>query len=236
MADCIYIADRRYYDAIQQAFGKGSIILPSVPCASIAVPVSCHPDMVLYPAGKGLLVCAPEVYEAYERILSPFGINLVQGERTLSVCYPEDIAYNVLHAGGAAFALWEKTDAKIQELIKKQGISMYRTAQGYARCSALSFADCLVSADPSLCQAAEKAGLCVLQITPGNILLPGYSYGFIGGASGVMEDNTIAFFGDLGLHPEGERIRSFIQEHGFSILEIAGRPLTDVGTILRIDL
>ncbi|MBR6729535.1 MAG: hypothetical protein IKL80_05165, partial [Clostridia bacterium] len=217
MADCVYIADRRYYEAIQQAFGKGRIILPSVPCASIAEPVSGHPDMVLYSAGKGLLVCAPEVYEAYERILSPFGVNLVQGERSLSVCYPEDIAYNVLCAGHVAFALWEKTDGKIQELIKQQGISMYRTTQGYARCSALSFADCLISADPSLCQAAEKAGFCVLQIAPGNILLPGYPYGFIGGATGIMEENTVAFFGDLSLHPEGERIRSFIQKRGFSV-------------------
>ncbi|MBE7021898.1 MAG: hypothetical protein E7414_01600 [Ruminococcaceae bacterium] len=236
MADCLYIADNRYYEEIHKAFGTGRVILPSACCPSLSAPISCHPDMVLYPAGRGTVVCSPEVYAYYSGILSSYGVKLVQGKAHLGGCYPDDIAYNVLEAGSTAFALWEKTDAIVCEKAAQRGLQRVRVAQGYARCSSLAIGNGLISADPSICAAAEAAGLSVLAIRPGGICLPGYDYGFIGGASGVLENGSVAFFGDLSLHPEGERIRSFIKAQGAETKEICGKPLTDVGTILRIDL
>ncbi len=236
MSRYIYIADCRYYEDINRAFGGGRTILPSVCCSTLATPVSCHPDMVLYPVAAGVVVCAPEVYAEYNEMLSPFGIKLVQGETHLSACYPADVAYNVLCAGNTAFALWNKTDRQICRLTEEQGLSRITVAQGYARCSTLPVGNGIISADPSICQAAENAGLKVLAVSPGHILLPGYDYGFIGGASGLLEDKTIAFFGDLATHPEGLFIRDFINKQGFKLIEVSKRPLVDVGTILRIDL
>jgi len=236
MSRHIYIADCRYYEDINRAFGDGRTILPSVCCSSLAAPVSCHPDMVLWPATAGVVVCAPEVYAEYKEMLSPFGIKLVQGMSRLSARYPADIAYNVLCVGNTAFALWNKTDRQICRLAEKQGVSRITVAQGYARCSTLPVGDGIISADPSICHAAKSAGLKVLTVSPGHILLPGYDYGFIGGASGLFEDDTVAFFGDPDTHPEGLFIRDFIKKQGFKLLDVPKRPLVDIGTILRIDL
>lgn len=236
MRDCVYIADARYYEEIRAVFGKVRTILPSVRHPKLCEPVCFHPDMALYPLFCGVAVCAPEVFDEYKNILSPFGIRLVQGKTKLNGRYPQDVAYNVLDTKKAIFSLVEKTDPTILELAREQNKTCVRVAQGYARCSTLAFGQAVISADPSVLKAAKDNGLSVLPIRPGHVILPGYDYGFIGGASGVFENNEVAFFGDLCLHPDGEAIRHFIHEQGFSVLEVLDWPLTDVGTILRIDL
>lgn len=236
MPDRIYIVDNRYYDTFCKTLGKGLTVLPSATCKSLDAPVSAHPDMVLFTAEKGEVICAKEVYEEYQKILSSFGIKLVQGAATLHRDYPNDVAYNVLSTPCGVFAKFESTDKQIIDLLEKNQIRKTSVRQGYARCSTLSFGKALISADSGIIKAGRAAGLSVLSITPGFVKLPGYDYGFIGGASGVLADDTVAFFGDLSLHPDGKKIRDFITEKGFFIKEVIGQPLTDIGTIFCIEL
>lgn len=236
MPDRIYIVDNRYYDTFCKTLGKGLTVLPSVTCKALDEPVSAHPDMVLFSVEKGSLICAEEVYDDYKKMLSPFGIKLVQGAAVLSRDYPKDIAYNVLHTSCGAFAKFDSTDKQIIDLLDRLKISKTSVRQGYARCSTVSFGDALISADPGIIEAGKNAGLSTLFITPGNVLLPGYDYGFLGGASGMLSGDTVAFFGDLSLHPDGKKIRDFITEKGFFIKEVLGQPLTDIGTIFCIEL
>ena len=235
MPDKVYIVDTRYFDEINHAFRNGRLFLGSVPCPSLPDETAYHPDMVLFPVAPGCVICAPEVYDAYHRILSPLGVQLVQGTKALGRDYPKDIAYNVLSTPSCAFARFQSTDPLITNLLDECGIRRYDVAQGYARCSSIAFENCLITADPSLAAAGKKAGLEILEITPGHIELPGYDYGFIGGASGIIDD-SVAFFGDLSFHPDGDKIRQFIKNHGFSVQEIPGRMLCDIGTILCIEL
>lgn len=230
----IFVVDCRYIDALRRAFGRFGHFVPSVPCPVLAEPESCHPDMALYVGADGTVICAPPVYAAYRRLLSPFGITLVQGKNTLGRDYPQNIAYNVLNAGGFAFAKWAEAEPHIVDLSEEQGIVRHNVAQGYARCSSLAAGDGVVTADPSVAQAARRCGLSVLQIEPGHIALPGYDYGFIGGASGLLNAHTVGFFGDLRRHPSGSAIRSFLSSRGFDVCDVPNQPLTDVGTILLV--
>lgn len=230
----IYIVDRRYYHAFTDAFGTGDIFLPSVCCPDLAEPVSCHPDMTLFDAG-GTVICAPSTYQAYRRILSPFGINLVQGKTPLSRDYPNDIAYNVLNTANCAFARWDRTEEQIRSLLDQLGILRVPVRQGYSRCAALAVGNGIITADPGIGAAAQKAGLAVLLIRPGHVLLPGYDCGFIGGASGIVGD-AVVFFGGLDTHPDGVDIRAFITAQGFSVRDLSGQPLIDVGTVFAIEV
>lgn len=232
----IYLADCRYFKEIHAAFGACRTILPTVPCHSLAHPVACHPDMVLFFAGSGRLICAPEVFKAYHRLLSPYGVCLVQGKSALGCDYPHDVAYNVLSTATHAFARKNSVDPVILDYLEKKNIHCCNVNQGYARCSTVLFGDRLITADPSVHHAAKAAGFTVLFIRPGYVELPGYDYGFLGGASGLLEGNTVAFFGDLNTHPDGLAIRQFISGGGFHVCEIPGRPLTDIGTLLCIEL
>ena len=47
----------------------------------------------------------------------------------------------------------------------------------------------------------------MLLISSGDIKLEGYDYGFIGGASGKISDNTVVFFGNAEMHPYYSSIR-----------------------------
>ena len=83
----------------------------------------------------------------------------------------------------------------------------------------------------------EAKNITVLRITPGQIELDGRSDGFIGGASFVDEPfcccslhtpPVVGFFGSPGTHPDGARIRDFIESHGYRVLTLDGR-LRDFG-------
>ncbi len=231
----IYIVDQRYYEEALALFDKSCTVLPSVRCENLAEPVSFHPDMVLFQSTFGEVICEPTVYEGYSRLLSPFGIRLVQGKKQVFCDYPQDIAYNVLSVGGVAFARWDETEEKIAEALQNESVQKIQVGQGYSRCSALAVEGGIITADPSISKAAAGVGLSVLTICPGHVQLPGYDYGFIGGAAGILEEKTVAFFGGLDTHPDGAQIRDFILQRGFKVRELPGRPLMDVGTIFAID-
>ncbi len=236
MPDRIYIVENRYYDAFCSSLGKGFTVLPSVTCKSLDAPVSAHPDMVLFTAEKGVVICAKEVYEDYHKMLSPFGVKLVQGTATLGCDYPHDVAYNVLNTSAGAYARFDYTDKQIISHLDAKKIPKISVRQGYARCACVALPGALITADPTLLKAGKKAGLDLLSVTPGFVVLPGYDYGFLGGASGILGDDTVAFFGDLSTHPDGDRIHNFIAKHGFAVKEVPHQPLTDIGTIFCIEL
>ena len=235
MRQQIYIVDRRYYEEALELFDKSCTVLPSVRCETLAEPVACHPDMVLFQNEAGEVICEPTVYKAYSRLLSPFGVRLVQGKKPVFRDYPKDIAYNVLSVGNVAFARWDETEEKIAEAMQKKSIQKIQVAQGYSRCSSLAVGRGIITADPSVSKAGKDAGFSVLTICPGHVQLSGYDYGFIGGTAGILEERTVAFFGGLDTHPDGEKIKEFVFQQGFAIRDLPGKPLTDVGTIFVID-
>ena len=71
-----------------------------------------------------------------------------------------------------------------------------------------------------------------MQITPGEILLNGYGYGFIGGASAVLErERAVLFFGNVYKHPDGEKIVRFCEGKGYRVYYDKDTPLTDCGGV-----
>ena len=64
-----------------------------------------------------------------------------------------------------------------------------------------------------------------------HVVLPGFSYGFIGGASG-RTGSEIVFNGDITMHPDCGKMLGFIRERGLTVKWFSGYPLTDIGTIL----
>lgn len=232
----ILLADARYASLLERYWGSEYTILKSVKCAELPEPVSYHPDMVLFPLGYHSFLCAPNVYSAYQSLLAPYGIKLVQGKRFLSGNYPKDIAYNIASVGTFLFGNKKNADPKILEHARSSGHVFIDVRQGYAKCSTcIADESSIITADPSIRRAAEACGLSVLPIQQGHILLPGYEYGFIGGASGHSKTNTLLFAGDLSLHPDGAAISQFLSKRNIDIIEIPNQKLLDLGTIFSID-
>lgn len=224
------IIDNRYIDVAQKKWGREFEIIPSPTLKSIAAPVSCHPDMSLALVGD-VFVCEKTVFEYYKKILPD--VNLVSGKTALSPHYPDDIAYNVLISENVAIGNFKYTDSVIKEEINKQNIKIFNTNQGYAKCASVVFQNNIITADSSIFKSAENAGLNALKISEGNVNLPGFNYGFLGGASGFV-NGKLLFFGDISRHPDFEKIKEFISENEIEIDYIENYPLTDVGTIIGI--
>ncbi|HDP16437.1 MAG TPA: hypothetical protein ENN16_01115 [Candidatus Omnitrophica bacterium] len=107
-----------------------------------------------------------------------------------------------------------------------------RVNQGYVKCSIIPVDDRrIITSDKGIKTAWEKAGGIALFVRPGNIKLPGYKTGFIGGTAGVT-DKQVLFAGNLRMHPDAKAIRNFIKKSGKGIVELYNGPLYDVGTIL----
>ena len=98
-------------------------------------------------------------------------------------------------------------DPTLYKYCVKNDIEIVNINQGYARCSTLILNNrTAVTADISIKNALEKNGAEVLLISSGDIKLEEYDYGFIGGASGKISDNTVVFFGNAEMR---ERLAAF---------------------------
>ncbi len=224
------LIDNRYIDVANKKWGREFEIIPSPTLENVAKPVSCHPDMSILRVGE-VFLCEKTVYEYYKKYFPE--INLISGETVLARNYPEDIAYNVLISENIAIGNFKYTDRVVKSELLKQNIKTFNTNQGYAKCASVVFENCIITADGSIFKTAQEAGLKALKIVEGSVSLPGYNYGFLGGASGFI-DGKLLFFGDIKKHPDFEKIREFAVENKILIDYIENYPLTDVGTIIGI--
>ena len=88
--------------------------------------------------------------------------------------------------------------------------------------------------DASIAAALRSAGMDVLQIDAGGVALPGYPYGFIGGASGVFRDK-LYFIGDVTRHRDSEKIIAAAKRQNLTPVSLGDFPLSDLGRIIFID-
>lgn len=188
------------------------------PCDDLATPVSKHADM-LTGVLDGRLIVTRTYYEKNAALFSDCD-PLITDERHGKE-YPADIILNFIDTEKAVVG-YEKA---ITKLINKPVVNV---KQGYARCSTLLCRDFAVSADKGILSALSSLGYDTLRISPGYIDLPGYDFGFIGGAS-FADGEHVYFFGSLSYHPDGNKIKEFIISHKAKVYELADAPLLDLG-------
>ena len=191
------------------------------PSSRLPAPVACHPDMLISYVGGELVACR-YYYVENKDVFSGVDVSLTDerhGEK-----YPDDVLLNCFELCGKVYG----RISSASEYIKRKAAAFVNVKQGYAHCSTLIFGDHAVTADEGIFKALTDNGVDALKIRPGDIELPGYGCGFIGGASFCF-DKTVYFFGSLSDHPDGESIREFIASRGYGIEELSDGPLTDFG-------
>lgn len=149
--------------------------------------------------------------------------------------YPENILLNCLYHNNKLYGKLSATDSSVREYCRENNIETVNVNQGYTRCSTLVVNDkAVITADKSIEKGMKNNGAEVLLISAGNIVLEGFDYGFIGGAS-FSDNNTTYFFGDITKHPDYNKIKEFTSKHN-SIIEILCKtqPLTDIGGAVLI--
>ncbi|MGN0712954.1 MAG: DUF6873 family GME fold protein [Anaerovoracaceae bacterium] len=147
--------------------------------------------------------------------------------------YPADVIYNACCTGRYFIHKLKCTDPQLLDFAKSAGLTLIDVPQGYTRCSCLPIDEnSIITADQGILRACRRAGLQCLEAGPGFVRLPGYPYGFLGGAAGRV-GNTILFHGNLDAHPDGPRIRAFVEERGLRCVDFEEFPLTDIGSVIE---
>ena len=196
------------------------ILLP--PCVRLDRPVSSHPDM-LCAVVNGRMLLESRYYEENLNLFE--GLSVEVTDETFEKKYPHDILLNTLSLDGTVYG-----HEMVSNKIKQSANRFVTTKQGYARCSTLLLkeANAAVTADPTIAKALTADGIEVMKITPGHIVLEGYDYGFIGGASAVI-GNEVLFFGNIERHIDHAAIVSFIVSHGYTPVSLSDSELYDYG-------
>ncbi len=206
------------------------------PIQGLPPSLSRHTDMQMVNPAEGLMVFAPGTSPKALAALKDLGFELIQGDTPLTTAYPGDIAYNCAVVGERVFLNPKHTDRKVLEVLARTGTRIIPVKQGYAKCSVLILnEEAIITADPSIHQAALSEGMDVLLIPPQQrIVLKGYNYGFIGGTTGLLAPNRVAFFGDYALLDSWEAIAPFMKKHGLSPLALSHENPVDLGGLIPL--
>jgi hypothetical protein len=211
-------------------------------CPQVDRPIAGHPDIQLCVI-EHYIIYQPEIDSSFlhtlTQALSHTRYTLVKGQSLLQHNYPYDCAYNVAYTGKIAFHNTKVTDNSITQILAqlhKGSDPIIHVNQGYTKCSTcIVDSNAIITSDRSIHNAACNHSIDSLLISPGYVQLPGYTYGFIGGASGLCSDR-IYFTGHLKEHPDYTRIEHFIAAHNKTIVFLSDLPAIDIGSIFFIDI
>lgn len=125
-----------------------------------------------------------------------------------------------------------KSNENFKDIAILRNIIPIHVNQGYSKCNiCIVDENSIITEDPGIAKACTKSGVDVLKISRGYVRLPNFEYGFIGGASGRINDILI-FNGNLSIHPDFENIKEFVHAKGLCLHYFPEYPLTDIGSII----
>lgn len=209
----------------------GPDVVELAPNPLVSAPVKSHADMLLHDRGEGRLVIAAGCGNR-ERLES-YGFTVE--ETPVGGEYPKDVALNCFRLGGILFGLSEAVAPELLNYYQSNRAEVAGVRQGYAKCAtAIVDSGSIITADEGIARAAASRAIRVLRIRPGFIELPGFDAGFIGGCCGLLSNSLLVFCGNIGEHPDGERIREFCSNRGVKIHCLTEGPLLDIGGVLPL--
>lgn len=204
-------------------------------CKELYPAIAYHPDILMHPVSPNTIVIAPNVHDLLKPALKGLGFVVVKGESTLTGNYPGNIAYNIGRIGKYAVHNFKYTDRIALEILEEQDIEPIEVKQGYSKCSICVVSEqAVITADRGIQKALEKKSIDVLRVSSGYIDLPGLDYGFIGGTSGLLSKNLLAFTGDLKYHPDYISVINFLSKHQVESIPLDKFKLVDFGSIVPL--
>ncbi|MEN8224051.1 MAG: DUF6873 family GME fold protein [Bacteroidota bacterium] len=194
--------------------------------------ISGHPDIFFHQAAKQVIV-APNLPETYKQQLKEAGIDFVSGEQDVGDKYPASCAYNAVSTKSFLIHNFRNTDAIITSTL--EDADLIHVDQGYTRCNLLALDDDhFISSDAGIGRVLERFEKECLYVSPEAIQLDGFKHGFFGGCCGVF-NKKVFILGSLKHHPDGNRIKEYLEAKECNIIELFDGPLFDGGSILILD-
>lgn len=227
-----FVISNKYPCFADELSKMGHSIIFSDTVKAFPQPEQAHADMQVLTINNDAFV----LQECEKLKDLPYKENLIICKSKAGKKYPENILLNFLYFNNKLYGKASAIDPNLNEYCVKNNIEIVNINQGYARCSTLVLNNhSAITADATIKKALERDGAEMLLISSGDIKLEGYDYGFIGGASGRISDNTMVFFGNAEMHPCYSAIKELCSKNKIEIKILCKNiPLTDVGGIVKI--
>ncbi|MGH4118580.1 DUF6873 family GME fold protein [Clostridium sp.] len=191
-----------------------------------------HPDMLIHIVKNNIIV-HKDMDENFIQTLESLNYNIYKTNASLQNKYPCDVLLNSLSISNLFIHSINLTDTNLLSLLKDK--KLINVNQGYTKCSTCVVTDrAVITSDISIANALTFEKIDVLLIPPGDIILPGIDYGFIGGATGLIETNVLAFYGHLDHYLYRKEVLSFLKKHKVEPVFLRNGKLIDRGSIFRV--
>ncbi|HOJ36972.1 MAG TPA: hypothetical protein PLI27_06060 [Ignavibacteriales bacterium] len=191
--------------------------------------ISGHPDIFILKIFNNIYI-PKNLPLKYLEILkkTQYNVNVINWE--IGGKYPESARLNIAFNGEVFIH-----NLKITPTILKnfENLRYVHIKQGYSRCSIIPLKNFFITSDKGVEKALMLKNYPVKYVDNTNILLEGFSIGFIGGTCGIWE-NKIFFMGSLKHYSWGDDLRNLICNNGYEIIELYDGYLIDGGTIVII--
>lgn len=230
-ADILLVSDRA--EKCREALiNKGFRVLPVTDNKNLGSRISSHPDMRYMYFGQGVLF-TDETADTSSELIENFKITVIKEK--LTEAYPGDAKLNCVTLG-KYFICNEKSVSKtILDYAYKSGHEIIFVNQGYTKCSiCILNENAVITDDKSIYTATQNFLNDVTFISKGSVRLEGMNYGFIGGCTGKLSKNEIAFSGRIDSHDNQNDIYDSLIRNNIKAVELTDRPLEDIGSIIPL--
>ena len=175
-------------------------------------------------------------YRSGQKLLRSLGIPFRLSHKKLGMTYPEDIALNCFCVGNFLFAGKRGSSPDVLAWAKENGKTLLSVKQGYTKCAAVVAGGAIASSDRGIIAAAESVGIPALLLPPHPIDIEVYDTGFLGGACGLIDKDTLGFFGCADRYPSYDILSDFFQARGVRIRSLSKFPLFDLGGMITVEI
>ncbi len=195
-------------------------------------PVSKHADILANYVGKSTFLADKNQTELCRFIEENNGKSIFLDN--IKSPYPNDCLLNFADIGD--YIICNKSILTEQIINSLPDKTIIDVKQGYSKCSVcICKQNTVITDDISVYNAVlQYDNINSLFIEKGSVHINKYNYGFIGGCCGLIDKNILLFNGDLSLHSDFDKIENFLYDNGIKYIDIKGKPLTDIGSIIPI--
>jgi len=214
-----------------ESLGYDVLICP--PNSILYDAVCGHPDMLMHIIDHETIIVHKDMEKEFVHKLCSYGYNVIFSNFPLEASYPGDVALNAVNMPNIFIHNLKHTDKILLEAVNSK--KLITVKQGYTKCStAIVSENAVMTSDSGIGNAFKKEGFDVLLLPPGDIVLPGLNYGFIGGCCGLLKEGQLAFYGDLNYYTYKNEVLDFLNKHKVKPVFLRKGKLVDRGSILTL--
>lgn len=204
-------------------------------CDNLYEAINGHVDIQLNILDKNSkkIIINKDIGDIFKTTLKNLNISYLESKDSLKSKYPGNISLNALILDKYFIHNLKYTDENLLESQKDK--ILINVKQGYTKCSCLPISQkAIITSDIGIYKTLSNYNFDILLLPPGDILLEGLNYGFIGGTGGLISNNKMVFFGSLDNYKYGSEVKSFLNKYNVEPLYLNDSKLYDRGSLFVI--